>query len=62
MVRLLINAGAFVDAKDKSGLDAFQVCAALEGDVAKASFRYMQRKGKRQIVVDAKDKPEMDAS
>ena len=63
MVRLLVDAGAFVDAKDQSGLDAFQVCAALDGgDLTKASVRYMQRKGKRKIVVNAKDKSEMDAS
>lgn len=50
MVRLLVDAGAFVDAKDESGVDAFQVCAALEtGDFAQASSRYMQRKGRRQV-------------
>ena len=50
-------------AKDKSRMDAFRVCAALEGgDSAKASFRYMQRKGRRQVVADAKDESEMDAS
>ena len=48
MVRLLVDAGAFVDVKDESGMDAFRVCAASEGgDTAKASFRYMQRKGRR---------------
>ena len=50
MVRLLIDAGAFVDAEDESGMDAFEVCAAAEGgDLAKASFKYMIRKGKRQV-------------
>ena len=63
MVRLLVNAGAFVDAKDKSGMDAFRVCAALVGGVfAKSSFRYMQQKGRRQVVADAKDESKMDAS
>ena len=50
MVRLLVDAGAFVDAKDESGMDAFKICAAVEGgDFAKASFKYMIRKGKRQV-------------
>ena len=63
MVRLLVDAGAFVDVKDESGMDAFRVCAASGGgDTAKASFRYMQRKGRRQVVVHAQDESELDAS
>lgn len=31
MVRLSIDASAFVDAKDKSRMDAFGICASLAG-------------------------------
>ena len=50
MVRLLVDGGAFVDAKDEAGMDAFKVCAAVGGgDFTKASSKYMIRKGKRQV-------------
>ena len=62
MVRLLVDAGAFVDAKDEAGVDAFKVCAALGGgDFVKSSFKYMVRKGKRQVVNDGKNESEMHA-
>ena len=51
MVRLLVDAGAFLDAKDVAGMDAFNVCTAVDdGDYRKSAFKYMIRKGKRQDV------------
>ena len=47
MVRLLVDAGAFVNVKDESRVDAFQVYTTLEiGDFAQVSSRYIQRKGR----------------
>ena len=52
MVRLLVDAGAFLDAKDEAGMDAFKVCTAVDdGDFRKSAFKYMIRKGKRQDVL-----------
>ena len=63
MVRLLVDAGSFVDAKDEAGMDAFKVCAEVGGgDFVKSSLKYMARKGKRQVVNDGKNESEMHAS
>ena len=56
MVRLLVDAGAFVDAKDEAGRDAFEACTAVGEDFAKSSFKYMVRQGKWQDVDDGEDK------
>jgi len=46
IARLLIDRGAYVDAKDRFGMDAFKVCAAMEKvDTIGEMFKYMKKHG-----------------